>query len=325
MNATESFISFDKVIRLTQSKKNKLQISRDNLRVHIKKYFKDHGWGCVKFHSQGSFVLDTNLNTIPGNSDNEREEYDIDDGVYYICKENERPTVATFHARVKEAVSDVTSETIDKNTCVRVVYADGYHVDIPMYWFNSQIDRAVPYLAHKSKGYIESDPRAFGNWVSKKISYSNNNQLKRLIRYFKAWVDYREFCNSQVRLPSGFILTILACNNYVPNDCDDVSFSASAKEIYKALNINYSCYRPTLPTNEELLASKGYQRDKLLNELKTLVDKTESALSETNEKRGLDIWQSIFGERFPCIIGEKTTNIQKSNYSFEPGAPWSIN
>ena len=323
MDATRSFIGFDNVIKLSKSKKGKLRTSRDNLRKHVKSYFTDHDWGEIKFHSQGSFALDTNLNSIPSSEDGDREEYDIDDGAYCICKEVDKPAVSTFHNRVKEAVSGITEETIDKNTCVRVVYADGYHVDIPMYWIDSMTSNTVPQLAHKSKGYIISDPMAFSDWVSGKISDSRDGQLRRIIRYFKAWVDYREYRNTQIKLPSGFILTILACNNYVSNTRDDLSFSKTAKQVYNTLSLNYACYRPTPPTNEELLSSKGYDKEKILSELKTLSDKAEKAIEETSAVETTRIWQSVFGDRFPDITSVAETKIQSLDYSFKPGAPWS--
>lgn len=324
MDAITSFSRFDEAIKLSKSKKGKLLMSRDNLRKHIKDFFANHEWGDIKFHSQGSFALDTNLNPIPSYADDDREEYDIDDGVYCICEEGDKPNVSTFHSRVKEAVYRVTDDTIDKNTCVRVIYADGYHVDLPMYWLDSSSKGAVPQLAHKSKGYIKSDPRAFSNWVSSKISNSQGGQLRRLIRYFKAWVDYREYCNSQIRLPSGFILTILVCNNYIPNIRDDISFSKTARRIYKVLDRNYSCYRPTPPTDEELLSSKGYDKGKVLAELNTLADNAEMALDTKDGAVATNIWQKVFGDRFPAVANEVEKPMQNFAYSYKPGSPWAI-
>ena len=326
MDATRQFAGFDKIIRLTESKKAKLKRSRANLRDHIRTYFKEHKWDEVKFYSQGSLALDTNLNPIP-TGEEEYEEYDIDDGVYNKCKKDVRPTEDTFHRRIYAAVQDVTGKVVDKNTCIRVVYAEGYHVDLPMYWLDSECENPVPQLAHKVKGYFDSDPREFSGWAAAKIAKSKDrSQLKRLIRYFKAWVDYREHCNSQIKLPCGFILTILACNNYVADDLDDRAFARTANAILQSLTTNFVCYRPTTPVGEELLGAKNYDRELLLKEFSKVADDSSRAIETDSQEKATDLWQGIFGDRFPTIedMGEKKViDAGSTNSSFTPDAPWS--
>ncbi len=65
----------------------------------------------------------------------------------------------------------------------------------------------VAYLAHKTKGWIVSDPKAFKDWFIKKVQ-DNDEQLRRVVKYMKAWKEYKE-----VPL-KGIGITILAANNF---------------------------------------------------------------------------------------------------------------
>lgn len=47
---------------------------------------------------------------------------------------------ATVHSWVKDAVKDRTQiDAIDKNTRVRVPYAAGYHIDLPIYIYKDEV------------------------------------------------------------------------------------------------------------------------------------------------------------------------------------------
>ena len=290
MNTHKLFAEFDKKIRLTNTKKDGLKTNGGTLRGKIRSYFKDKGWRVPVFYRQGSYPLNTNLNPIEGG------EYDLDDGVYFICLESNRETPSTYHARIKEAVDGHAKDVVDKTVCVRVVYADGHHVDLPCYWMS--LDGDIPQLAHKSNGFIESDPKAFKDWVHDKISQSNSNgQLQRIIRYFKAWMDHQESCNSNLKLASGFIWTILVCEHFQKNDRDDLAFKNVAEAIQNKLNTDFSCYRPTTPTDEDLLDK--YLKDTLLGILAELVECVQEAINASTEVDSAKCWRKIFGDRFP--------------------------
>ena len=308
MNTNHLFKKFNSKIRLSNEKREKLARNRKALRKKIRDYFNYNEWGAPKFYSQGSFPLNTNLNPI-------KEKYDLDDGVYFICSEEERKESSTYHNRIKKAVKGHASEVKDKNTCVRVVYADGHHIDFPSYWIEK--DGNTPQLAHKSDGFIMSDPKAFKQWVEEYVSNSySRGQLRRIIRYLKAWKDYRENCNSNLRLPSGFILTILACKTFIKEDKrDDLSLKNTVNNIINNLNYSFSCKRPTAPVGEELL-NVCYSETNIKSELKKLYENAEEAINSECEKDASEYWQKVFGDRFP--IGSETKQEQALGYGIIP-------
>jgi hypothetical protein len=295
MDTHKLFGEFDEKIRLSESKTEKLKKNRDAIREEICEYFKREGLKSPDFCSQGSFPLKTNLNPVSGG------DYDLDDGVYFVCPKSARLEPAAYHNLIRNAVADHAKSTKDKNTCVRVIYADEHHVDLPCYWHEEKED--TPELAHKKDGFIKSDPKAFKNWVAKKMQEADSNdQLRRVIRYLKAWKDWQESQGGNMNLPAGFVLTILVCNHYVKeNGRDDLSFEKTVKAITDALFRNFTCLRPTTPIGEDLL--KKYSKDPVMNELKKLADNAQNAVCSDCEKKASEYWREIFGNRFPLGDG----------------------
>ena len=316
MNTHKLFEKFNGVIRLTNSKREKLKTSRKALRDKINKFFEEKRWKKPEFHPQGSFPLQTNLNPIRVEEDGDiKEKYDMDDGVYFISPESDRKTPETYHYNIKKAVEGHALDVIDKNTCVRVVYADGHHIDLPAYWVKDE--NSVPQLAHKSEGFIDSDPVEFMDWVRERISETNSTgQLRRIIRYLKAWKDYRENKNSNLKLPAGFILTILACNHYKESDRDDLALCDTVESIRNELDWNFVCYRPTTPTGEELLGK--YNEEKVLHELEVFVGNAQRAIDSDCEEESSKYWRKVFGNRFP--LGDKS----KKSFKTKVEEPWTL-
>ena len=318
MNANGSFRKFNSEIRLADSKRIKLKGNRFALRGKVKLYFKDMGWQIPSFYSQGSFPLKTNLNPIrkedPDGSI--KQKYDLDDGVYFICPSRKRETASTYHNRVKASVAGHASGIKDKNACVRVEYADGHHIDLPIYWMEREDD--VPQLAHKSKNYINSDPKAFKEWVDGKISDSKyTGQLRRIIRFLKAWKDYCESRNPSIRLPSGFVFTILACSHYESNERDDLALRNTVRKIKAALDYSYTCYPPTTPNGEDLLGR--YNRNICLSELEKFLNDAASAIDSSSKGQTSECWRRIFGNRFPL---DKDDDRKKPIIATVPPRPW---
>lgn len=175
-NCHQLFQDFNESIALDSEHKKSLRQSRDAVRNKIKAYFKNKNNGLTpKFHGQGSFMMHTIIEPLDG-------EYDIDDGIYFQVEKEPSVNVHTFHRWICEAVDGHTAEKpVDKQTCVRLIYAKKYHLDLPVYYI---LEGASPYLAHKGKGWITSDPREFIRWFNQKAD--SDGQLKRIVRYLKA-------------------------------------------------------------------------------------------------------------------------------------------
>ena len=299
-NNHEQFMDFYQSIVLTDGKKATLKKNRKALRDRIRKYFKDNYPDEIipKFKPQGSFAMKTLLN--PLKDEDGLGVYDLDDGVYFIGDIKDRKSIPVYHQRIVDAVDGHTNNSpVDKNTCVRVEYSDGHHIDLPIY-FKEDRSNTIPQLAHKSKGWIDSDPKEFWEWFNEKANI--NPQLRRIVMYLKAWCDYKESLNSQINMPGGCILTILAEKHFVRNnDRDDIALKEVLVKMYDGLNRNFACLRPTTPKGENLF--NGYsqtRKEDFMSRLKSFKEDAERAVNTSNQKDACEKWQKHFGSRFSC-------------------------
>jgi hypothetical protein len=109
----------------------------------------------------------------------------------------------------------------DNPNCTRIVIAPDQHIDVPLYSIPDHEFRAIVQkrhalaksmltldsfaiadslddrwelmpprvrLAHKLKGWLDSDPRPLKDWIERQVLLKTE-QLRRVIRYLKAWRD----------------------------------------------------------------------------------------------------------------------------------------
>jgi hypothetical protein len=246
-DCNDLFTKFQEQISLNESKKDYLKQARDGIRNRIKNYFiNEKKYSPPKFWIQGSYKMSTIINPLD-------EEYDIDDGIYLQNIDSENignwPNPETVHSWIYQAVKGHTQENpIDKRTCVRVVYSGKYHVDLPIYGiFKDEI-----YLAEKGeKGWHLSNPITLLDWFNEQVK-QNSDQLKKIVRYFKAWADFQTKSKNK-KLPSRLILTILATENYENREKDDATFSRTVRNIYQKIFTSFVIYNPV--GKEEILSN----------------------------------------------------------------------
>ena len=308
----KEFIQFNKELKLTPARKEGLKTSRKEINRKIRNWFAENKPDELqpKFYGQGSFEMNTIVNPIPEfEGDTILRKYDLDYGVYFIenTGEDNKQTIETWHNWLYEAVKDHTNQDpIRKNTCVRVIFADGHHLDLPIYY---KKDETIS-LAHKSEGWVESDPKEFYEWFNSE----KNPQIERLVRYLKAWKNFRENKNSSLHLPSGFSLTILVVNSYAENDNDDQSFRETIRNMYSELSRpgGFKCLRPTTPAGEDVF--QGYsetRRASFLNALESLLNDMVRAEEKDNFREATEILRNNqFGSRFR--LGDDNNESKKS-------------
>lgn len=306
-NLQNLFNTFNEKVTLTKAKGDSLKTSRDALRSDVKNWFKDKDKKQPKFCWQGSFAMKTVTNPLGD------KEYDLDDGIYIQGYEeteiDDWVAPSTVHTWIKDAVKDRTSiDVIDKDTCVRVPYTAGYHIDLPIYICKDD----VAYLAHKGKGWIESDPKAFKDWFVGKVTDANyGEQLRSVVKYLKAWRDYKG-------IPlKGIEITILAVNNFDKYDGrDDKSLRNTVKDIITSLENDFKCVKPVTPGEDLFDGASETKKQSIISGLKTLKTNLDKAIDEKDEKKASEHLRKSFGDRFP--LGKEAT---QSTYaaSSKPG------
>lgn len=321
----KEFVLFNDTVKLSDKRKNGLITSRNSLRDKITKYFKEEKPNELQpsFLSLGSFKLDTVVNPIPEYDINNKQilKYDLDDCICFVESngEGKKKSIGSWHYWIYNAVENHTQITPkQKDTCVRVIFSDGHNIDLPIRYKNG----LGTLLAHKSKGWIICNPEAFNFWFNEKAN--KNEQLRRIIRYFKAWKNFREVKNTNLKLPSGFALTILVAKNFESHNFDDIAFLKTVEKINTNLKYRFECLRPTEPIGEDLFVDYSYTRKQnFLEEICKLSKSCESALNENNFRVASEYLQKNFGDRFPFgkdeLVSEKSN--RKVNLIGTPLAP----
>lgn len=285
-NCNNLFKTFNGNINITSAKKKKLIVSRDNLKEKVKSYFAEkHPEYKPMFMGQGSYSTGTLIRT-------KDDTCDIDYGIYFFPKPEETGT--TIQKWVWKSVEDITSEKPQhKERCIRVLYVNDYHIDLPVYYKESDSnDTEHPLLAVKNQDWSESDPKEFKDWFTN--LKDDKGQLVRTVRYLKAWCDSRS-----KKMPNGLTMTVLSCNNIVFNDRDDISFRDTLLSIKTYLNKNWSCEMPTTP-NDDLLENFKGSPVYFFESLDSLIDDANKAIDEEkNQYKASKLWQKHLGKYFP--------------------------
>lgn len=124
--------------------------------------------------------------------------------------------------------------------------------------------------------------------------------MRHIVRYLKAWKNYKENNNSSLKLPSGFALTILAANNFFPDTNDDKAFKLTVEKIKKEIDKKFECKRPTIPKGENIFEDfSDTKKQNFLKALDSLISACQKAEEEKNFKKASEYLQKQFGDRFP--------------------------
>lgn len=281
------FKEFDETIKLGSSYKDDLRGSRADLRKKVRARLREENYE-VSFHEQGSLAMSSIIKP-------KDDDYDVDDGIYLAREEEPEDSIETLHRWVAEAAEDHTSiPPADRNPCVRVFFKAGYHVDLVIY-YKPEFDHSK--LAHKRDGWIVSAPKEFMDWFDDRTR--ERPQLKRLVRYFKAWAD-----NLRSEMPRGLLFTILATNHYRADERDDVAFLETMRSIHDTLRISFTCHRPTTPQEDLFDGYSETRKAYFLDRLDAFIASGDAAIEEPNQKEACKKWKRHFGDRFSCSNAE---------------------
>ncbi len=268
---------------------------------------------------QGSYAMHTMVNDM----DND---YDIDDGAAFIKDDlvgNRGAEITAINVRnmVRDAIDDGAFQTPPavKTNCIRVHYAAGYHVDIPVYRI---LDDGSLELA--SSFWIGSSPTDVTEWYNKAVidkspDTSNGRQMRRITGILKFYMKSRD--GWKKKMPSGFELSVLVDECYVSDkDRDDISLYETLKAIKTRLDYNLEVKHPT--RNEMLTDSEEDANTRFLRERLVEVIDNLKALFQQNCTRldALKAWNKMFKHKFWSDRINKEEEAQKNQKKREETA-----
>lgn len=252
--------------------------------------------------TQGSYAMHTMVQDP--NCD-----YDIDDGIYFaeddlvdelglpLTPQEAKERVCAALSRDKRFASP--AEVFPK--CVRQVYNEGYHIDMPVYRIRKEDDgqggkREIFELAGDGS-WDASDARATTRWFRKEVSARNETneeegeQMRRITRLTKGQARSREDWKGETT--SGIVITKLVVDHFVPSaGRDDEALLNTWKAIEAQLKKSTVVAHPVNASNlaEEGNPKVAFFRGKLSEALEELAI-LEKGCTRSEARKA---WDAVF-------------------------------
>jgi len=307
----------------TAQQREFLQTSWNELAEHLKVSLKaKHGYP-ISTWLQGSYKYGTLIKPVHPN-----EEYDVDLGVYFGWGkgENLEPAADQLRRWVQQELIDyrpqcLTMRSVDepaKERCSRASYQHQFHIDTPVYHLDTDTDKRR--LACLTKGWEDSDPKAFYKWFRDARTGGQREQLRRLIRYLKAWaaLSFDDIPDSR---PTSILLTVLATEAYDGIGLallfgveDDDALLSIIKTIHDRLNKDRCVQNPATKAVEDLNRMSVEAWAAFLPRLDALLDIAQRADEAEGEPAAALIWSEAFSFLMPLpevdevnVVDERTS------------------
>lgn len=255
---------------------------------------------------QGSYKFGTQVRPV-----NMTEEFDIDLGIYY-CWNSDRTSGEFSPRELKKFVQASLARFATKNDdvievvgpakprCCRVRFKGNFHVDIPCYHLNEELDERS--LATEDDNWEDSDPKAIYIWFKNQFKDDQRIQIRRLLRYLKAWAALK-FRDVGGR-PSSILLTVLVAeashqlSEELPSK-DDAALAAVLRTISARLTDARDVPNPV--DNTENLANRlsDGEWDAFVKKIKAFSDTAAAAESDQDALFSCSRWAVEFEHLFP--------------------------
>jgi hypothetical protein len=284
-----------------------LQAQWNNIAEYLKRrLIEEYGYN-ISTWLQGSYKFGTLIR--PVHSD---EEYDVDVGVYFQWGDNEdiEPTAKQLRdwtqlelQGYKMTNADVKRiEAPPKERCSRIVFQRQFHVDTPVYHLDPDKDKRR--LACLSDKWEDSDPKAIYKWFKNAVNESDRDQLRRIVRYIKAWAAL-SFDDAPDSRPSSILLTVLVTEafqdmwaNRLLGISDDDALIIIIKKIHDRLFEKKIVHNP-IDSSENLNRISENAWEGFLPRLQALRDIAERADVAIDEASASIIWSEAFSFLMP--------------------------
>jgi hypothetical protein len=245
----------------------------------------------------------------------QNEEFDIDLGVYFQWSgqpDDGNFTPLQLKRMVQEKLeqyakeqSDIKKVALPKMRCNRIHYDENFHIDVPVYHLDGSRDARA--LATQNDDWEDSDPKSIYLWFKKKVPKETRSQVRRLIRYLKAWgiLNIKE---GEGR-PSAILLTVLVAESYgrlssSETASEDEALAGILKLILARLKDNQRVCNPvnTKEVLSERLGEQGFLE--FIDHLQKFGDLATRAVAASTEVEAAALWSNVYKHFFPLPESE---------------------
>lgn len=287
---------YKKHVIVPKTEKTKLFDKKDlnlkRLREGLEEYNKDKGtnYKVVESMVQGSVAMSTVIR-------DEENEYDIDVSIVF-----EKDKIPEGTTSVKNFVVDALNRKCTgfkvppyaKTNCVRIEYADGYHIDFAIYRRYKDEDGNYQY-EHCGSQWRSRDPKAITSWFIKE-NKEKDYHLREVVRLSKMFSKSRE----NWVMPGGLVQSVLANEQFQEYNRIDERFYYTLKAIKDRLSWNKDVYNPTDPSQTlKLIQKDDIKITNLYNRLNTYLEKLDVLFRDTcTKEQAMEAWKEFFNHDF---------------------------
>jgi hypothetical protein len=304
----------------TAEQREFLQQQWNDLAEHLKKVLVKNGYP-ISTWLQGSYKYATLIKPVHVNG-----EYDVDVGVYFEWHDGQdaEPTPKQLRDWVQAELIEYEKtceelkkvEVPPKERCSRASYIRQFHIDTPVYHLNT--DSEVRRLACLTGKWEHSDPKRLYKWFKEAVSGEDRDQLRRLVRYLKAWAAV-SFDDAPESRPSSIFLTVIATESYqdlraqhLLGSDDDDALVAVIKKIHDRLFEDREVANPVDKT-ENLNRMSLEEWEGFLPRLVALQDIAERADDGEDEASAALIWSEAFSFLMPLPETDQVEMVDESS------------
>lgn len=258
-----------------------------------------------EIESQGSYMMRTMVQ-------DEDNDYDIDDGAYFDTADlTDNAGFALTPLAARQRVCDAVSwdgrlkhEATVKRNCVRQVYTEGFHIDIPVYRIVTTKDEDGTAVKHyelaSGDDWTRSDARAVTRWFNGLVGElnageSDGSQMRRITKLTK---KFARRAGWKDQTTSGICITKLVVDHFQSDtDRDDRSLRNTWAAIRTKLRLSTEIDHPVLANKLAQAGDAGvtFFRNCLSDALKTLeiLDRADCTRQQAREA-----WDEVFDTNF---------------------------
>jgi len=193
---------------LPQSEQNELQNKKDlniqRLKDGLKEYNDENktNYTVVEVCVQGSVAMSTVIQ-------NDEKDYDIDVAVVFsksaLGDKGAQATRNMVANALKRKTKQFNAEPEVKTSCVRVRYAEGYHIDFAIFRRHYDTTNSCWIYEHAGADWSERELKGLTEWFKEKND-DTDGKLRRVVRLSKMFCKSRE---SWKNMPSGLLQTVI--------------------------------------------------------------------------------------------------------------------
>lgn len=275
------------------SKKN-LNIQR--LKDGLKEYNEENktSYSIVEDCVQGSVAMSTV-------TQNENSDYDIDVAIVFSKDDlGDKGTQATRNIvadALRRKTKQFNAEPEVKTSCVRIKYADGYHIDFAVYRrYHDALNNCWIY-EHAGSDWAQRELKGLSDWF-KTQNDASDGKLRKIVRLSKMFCKSRD---SWKNMPSGLLQTVL-CEEKLQDTYEriDELFYYTMKEVVSRLESDESVAAP-VDNGRDLIPRKSDKKKvtNWKNRLKSKLEDLDVLFKDSCTKDdALQAWYGFFNHDF---------------------------